>query len=50
MASLGSSIASDSVVDRFGEVHVIIGPMFTGKTTALVRRIELEDTNGRYAI
>lgn len=31
-----------------GEVHVIVGPMFAGKTTALLRRIKSEGNNGRY--
>ncbi|KAK3433544.1 hypothetical protein EUGRSUZ_D01432 [Eucalyptus grandis] len=30
-----------------GEVHVIVGPMFAGKTTSLLRRIELESSSGR---
>ncbi|KAL3646066.1 hypothetical protein CASFOL_011246 [Castilleja foliolosa] len=30
-----------------GEVHVIIGPMFAGKTTALLRRVMAEADNGR---
>lgn len=30
-----------------GEIHVIVGPMFAGKTTALLRRINLEGNNGR---
>ncbi|EOX93431.1 hypothetical protein QUC31_004132 [Theobroma cacao] len=30
-----------------GEVHVIIGPMFAGKTTCLLRRIMFEGNNGR---
>ncbi|XP_010252688.1 PREDICTED: thymidine kinase a-like [Nelumbo nucifera] len=30
-----------------GEIHVIIGPMFAGKTTALLRRIQSESNNGR---
>ncbi|KAL4555388.1 hypothetical protein LXL04_038006 [Taraxacum kok-saghyz] len=30
-----------------GEIHVIVGPMFAGKTTALLRRIKTEGTNGR---
>ncbi|XVE78336.1 hypothetical protein DITRI_Ditri13aG0136600 [Diplodiscus trichospermus] len=30
-----------------GEVHVIIGPMFAGKTTSLLRRIKSEGSNGR---
>lgn len=31
-----------------GEVHVIIGPMFAGKTTALLRRVKYESNLGRY--
>lgn len=31
-----------------GEIHVIVGPMFAGKTTALLRRIKSESTDGRY--
>lgn len=30
-----------------GEIHVIVGPMFAGKTTALLRRIKSEGVNGR---
>ncbi|KAI4296017.1 hypothetical protein L6164_036007 [Bauhinia variegata] len=30
-----------------GEIHVIVGPMFAGKTTTLLRRIQLESSNGR---
>ncbi|KAK1423995.1 hypothetical protein QVD17_19306 [Tagetes erecta] len=30
-----------------GEIHVIVGPMFAGKTTALLRRIRSEGANGR---
>ncbi|XP_021902380.1 thymidine kinase b-like isoform X2 [Carica papaya] len=30
-----------------GEIHVIIGPMFAGKTTSLLRRIQSESSNGR---
>ncbi|KRH36567.1 hypothetical protein GLYMA_09G011500v4 [Glycine max] len=30
-----------------GEIHVIVGPMFAGKTTSLLRRIQSETTNGR---
>ncbi|KAK9091906.1 hypothetical protein Syun_026817 [Stephania yunnanensis] len=32
---------------RGGEVHVIVGPMFAGKTTALLRRVQSESDNGR---
>ncbi|XP_030533359.2 thymidine kinase a-like [Rhodamnia argentea] len=30
-----------------GEIHVIVGPMFAGKTTSLLRRVELESSSGR---
>ncbi|KAF5728850.1 hypothetical protein HS088_TW21G01004 [Tripterygium wilfordii] len=30
-----------------GEIHVIVGPMFAGKTTTLLRRIQCESENGR---
>ncbi|GAB4825269.1 hypothetical protein Ancab_008142 [Ancistrocladus abbreviatus] len=30
-----------------GEIHVIVGPMFAGKTTALLRRIKSDGSNGR---
>ncbi|KAL4011526.1 hypothetical protein IC575_028586 [Cucumis melo] len=30
-----------------GEIHVILGPMFAGKTTTLLRRIQSESCNGR---
>ncbi|KAL3849190.1 hypothetical protein ACJIZ3_011072 [Penstemon smallii] len=32
---------------RTGEVHVIVGPMFAGKTTALLRRVNTEAGSGR---
>ncbi|KAI8007978.1 Thymidine kinase a [Camellia lanceoleosa] len=51
--SLASSVDGSSS-DRMGlshhpsgEIHVIVGPMFAGKTTALLRRIKSEDNNGR---
>ncbi|XP_043725133.1 thymidine kinase a-like [Telopea speciosissima] len=31
----------------YGEIHVIVSPMFAGKTTALLRRIKTESNNGR---
>ncbi|CAH9060536.1 unnamed protein product [Cuscuta europaea] len=31
---------------KAGEIHVIIGPMFAGKTTALLRRIKSDSNNG----
>ncbi|XP_055834440.1 thymidine kinase-like [Solanum dulcamara] len=33
-----------------GEIHVIIGPMFAGKTTALLRRVNLESNDGRNVV
>ncbi|KAE9586505.1 hypothetical protein Lal_00044697 [Lupinus albus] len=36
-----------SLKHSIGEVHVIVGPMFAGKTTALLRRIKSEVDNGR---
>ncbi|KAK2995655.1 hypothetical protein RJ640_013612 [Escallonia rubra] len=30
-----------------GEIHVIVGPMFAGKSTALLRRIKSEGNSGR---
>lgn len=39
-----NSEASDS---GSGEVHVIVGPMFAGKTTTLLKRIKSERSNGR---
>ncbi|CAL5395329.1 unnamed protein product [Camellia sinensis] len=51
--SLASSVDGSSS-DRMGlshhpsgEIHVIVGPMFAGKTTALLRRVESEGNNGR---
>ncbi|GBG69691.1 hypothetical protein CBR_g4521 [Chara braunii] len=31
-----------------GSIHVIVGPMFAGKTTALLKRMEEEASKGRY--
>lgn len=54
MASSGNSISfarsndfSQSTGSATGEVHVIVGPMFAGKTTSLLRRIKAESNNGR---
>ncbi|GLT74562.1 hypothetical protein SLA2020_463500 [Shorea laevis] len=54
MASFKPSVSMRSI-DRVGmdskrvsgEIHVIIGPMFAGKTTALLRRVNVEGNNGR---
>ncbi|PQP92822.1 thymidine kinase a [Prunus yedoensis var. nudiflora] len=54
MASFKPSIplTSDSAASvpstrTSGEVNVIMGPMFAGQTTALLRRIKSEGNNGR---
>lgn len=39
---MASSFAIDRNLKRPGEVHVIVGPMFAGKTTALLRRVKSE--------
>ncbi|KAL5581714.1 hypothetical protein UlMin_014156 [Ulmus minor] len=40
-------VSSASAPRTSGEVHVIVGPMFAGKTTSLLRRIRAESSNGR---
>lgn len=39
---------ADHCVRGSGAIHVIIGPMFAGKTSALLSRVKSEETNGRY--
>nr|XP_043610351.1 thymidine kinase b-like isoform X2 [Erigeron canadensis] len=39
---------TDETGQTGGEVHVIVGPMFAGKTTTLLRRIQSESSNGRF--
>ncbi|KAL8205327.1 hypothetical protein R6Q57_008878 [Mikania cordata] len=36
-----------NTVHPLGQIHVIMGPMFAGKTTDLLRRINSEGNNGR---
>ncbi|XP_057525951.1 thymidine kinase a [Amaranthus tricolor] len=50
LSSLIDGVAdNDSLTTNFvpGEIHVILGPMFAGKTTALLRRIKSECNIGR---
>ncbi|KAF7831937.1 thymidine kinase a [Senna tora] len=42
-----SSDSPQSPARSTGEIHVIVGPMFAGKTTALLRRIKSERDSGR---
>ncbi|RDY03616.1 Thymidine kinase a [Mucuna pruriens] len=49
-SSSSSSLSLDTAKHHShssGEVHVIVGPMFAGKTTALLRRIQSELNTGR---
>jgi len=39
---------NDFVRDNAGSIHVITGPMFAGKTTALLKRVQKEADAGRY--
>ncbi|XP_062088144.1 pentatricopeptide repeat-containing protein At4g16470 isoform X1 [Humulus lupulus] len=43
-------IEPESRTLRPGEVHVIVGPMFAGKTTTLLRRIQSERSNGSFQV
>lgn len=33
-----------------GEIHMIVGPMFAGKTSTLLRRVRAESVNGRFGL
>ncbi|KAK9676647.1 hypothetical protein RND81_11G091000 [Saponaria officinalis] len=60
MSTLDASVSLNSIVNCVGgcdnasggpgEIHVIIGPMFAGKTTALLRRVRSESSNGRNVV
>lgn len=45
--SLETVVNSSNLQSASGELHVIVGPMFAGKTTTLLRRIKTESCNGR---
>ncbi|GMN27786.1 hypothetical protein TIFTF001_001799 [Ficus carica] len=47
MASSSFKPSATPANDRVGSVHVIMGPMFAGKTTSLLRRVNSESNNGR---
>lgn len=42
------SETSDFVCSNMGAIHLIVGPMFAGKTTALLQRVRKEADAGRY--
>ncbi|KAL3643318.1 hypothetical protein CASFOL_014133 [Castilleja foliolosa] len=44
-SSHGRGLCTESAPS--GEIHVIVGPMFAGKTTTLLKRMKTESTNGR---
>ncbi|XP_076882766.1 thymidine kinase a-like [Bidens hawaiensis] len=46
-SSSSSSCSCSSSTNDNGEIHVIVGPIFAGKTTSLLRRIQSESSNGR---
>lgn len=41
------SLHTEPSLPSSGEIHVIVGPMFAGKTTSLLRRVQSETANGR---
>ncbi|VFQ84828.1 unnamed protein product [Cuscuta campestris] len=41
------SFLNEGSLPESGEIHVILGPMFAGKTTTLLQRIKAESVNGR---
>lgn len=43
-----ASEMSDFVCSNMGAIHLIVGPMFAGKTTALLQRVRKEADAGRY--
>ncbi|EAY88256.1 hypothetical protein OsI_09708 [Oryza sativa Indica Group] len=43
----GGGSAMEAQPSYPGEIHVIVGPMFAGKTTALLRRVQVEAGTGR---
>ncbi|VAH22324.1 unnamed protein product [Triticum turgidum subsp. durum] len=43
----GRGSAMEAREAQSGEIHVIVGPMFAGKTTALLRRVQAEAGTGR---
>ncbi|KAG9129158.1 hypothetical protein Leryth_006450 [Lithospermum erythrorhizon] len=45
-----ASLRLCSKVQSRGEIHVIVGPMFAGKTTALLRRVRSESNLGRKVV
>ncbi|KMZ67824.1 Thymidine kinase [Zostera marina] len=47
LRALQTSTSGENEGSRAGAIHVIIGPMFAGKTTALLRRMKEESCNGR---
>ncbi|XP_010540833.1 PREDICTED: thymidine kinase a isoform X2 [Tarenaya hassleriana] len=44
---LQTEVSNSSSLPSSGEIHVVVGPMFSGKTTTLLRRMLSERNNGR---
>ncbi|KAL1826312.1 hypothetical protein ACET3Z_004724 [Daucus carota] len=46
-SSNGFSLNKEGFKGPSGEIHVVLGPMFAGKTTTLLRRVRAESLDGR---
>ncbi|XP_019426355.1 PREDICTED: pentatricopeptide repeat-containing protein At4g16470-like isoform X1 [Lupinus angustifolius] len=44
------SLNSEPSRSSSGEIHVLVGPMFAGKTTSLLRRLQSESNNGSFQV
>ncbi|CDP20267.1 unnamed protein product, partial [Coffea canephora] len=44
----GQATSAAASSSSSGEIHVIVGPMFAGKTSTLLRRIKTESSNGSF--
>ena len=49
-SSNGFSLNKEGFKGPSGEIHVILGPMFAGKTTTLLRRVRAESLDGRLGL
>nr|GMC78975.1 thymidine kinase-like [Ipomoea batatas] len=49
-ASFNCPIPGSNPIPKAGEIHVILGPMFAGKTTALLRRVNSESNLGKSVV
>ncbi|XP_019058209.1 PREDICTED: pentatricopeptide repeat-containing protein At4g16470 isoform X1 [Tarenaya hassleriana] len=47
---LQTEVSNSSSLPSSGEIHVVVGPMFSGKTTTLLRRMLSERNNGSFQV